>query len=251
MGDLKELDGFKVHGIKHGKDNPTLQNGMLIIKNTKGINSEVYYALRPISDLFSAYAELEIEVMVKGSKKGAFGVHFGVWWHLQSDSIVPDLDGAAPISLAKNEWQNIKFTYDRGKCSIEINKQKKLTIDVPINVHSRPIIIGNIHDEYSNENEGECMIRKINQSINDPYYNRKFKWSWTPNDGFPDKCIDSHFLELKNADMIENCDFGYSGWTELSDGEFLCTYYHYEGDDYIPQKSTYIIGTYFSEQDFS
>jgi hypothetical protein len=76
--------------------------------------------------------------------------------------------------------------------------------------------------------------------------------SWNPQSGLPDEYAKKRILELKNDRFASRGDYGYSGWIQFPEGEFLCAYHHGGGTQpgYQRGATAYILCTRFYDTDF-
>jgi hypothetical protein len=145
----------------------------------------------------------------------------------------------------------VRITYEPGLCRLFVDGEPcgEYPVD-PLDGDTRPIIVGAVSRTV--DNGCEVLWRRMSLSIREPGFGREYSWRWDHTQGLPDAFINSRVLELKNDRLASPVDFGYSGWAELADGEFLCAYHHGGGDEpgYVPGESAHIMGTRFFENDF-
>ncbi|WP_147820823.1 sialidase family protein [Salidesulfovibrio onnuriiensis] len=256
LGSLEELDDFRVHG--HAPGAPSLTEEGLRVVSGPGAEEVVRYALRPLTDPRHATAEMEVEVRVDLAGENGCGLRFaGLWWMLFPDRIVPrpareDMESPEGVPLPEGRFNVIRLAYDRGRCSLLVNGEERLALDVPgDDAETRPILFGAPYP--FEDNAVDCTWKRVRLQTEEPGYHRKYSWSWQSEDGLPDQWKRDHVLELKNDRDANPGDFGYSGWVSLPDGRLLCAYHHGGSDEegYQPGKSARILGTFFSEEDFA
>ena len=252
LGTLDELDDFKVHGLSPSKDNPILTDAGLIIENESGKDDCVFYALRPLTDPARARASLEAEVQVFHAQDNACGIHFGVWWRIFSDHIMPDVENMEAVTLERGKLNRLRLEYENWQCSLFVNDEKKLScaIDPKKANAARRITFGNVSDR--EKNGGRSLWKLLRLRIEEPRYGRSYQWNWNPQSGLPDEYARTRVLELKNDRFASRGDFGYSGWIQFPDGEFLCVYHHGGATEpgYQRGATAYVVGTRFCESDF-
>ena len=251
LGGEDELDDFKVHGLSPDKNNPVLTNEGLIIENESGKHACVFYALRPLTNPAYAKVSLEAEVQVFHAQANACGIHFGVWWRIFPDHIKPDIENIEKIALERGKLNRLRLEYNSGQCSLFVNDEEKLSCTVnSMTADTRRILFGNVS---SNEkNGGRSLWKTLRLRIEEPRYGRTYEWNWNPQSGLPDEYAQKRILELKNDRFASPGDYGYSGWIQLPEGEFLCAYHHGGGAEpgYQRGASAYILCTRFYETDF-
>lgn len=253
LGDFEELDrDFMVHARRPSPANPVLTPDGLLVENGPGPEACVRYALRPMTDPELATAELNLEVLVEEAQDNACGVHFGIWWRLFPDSVVPDIEEATPLTVPRGQPLRLTLQYHRGEIRALINGTEAGLYRVdPRQADVRAILAGNTN--LREENGGKHYWRAMSLDIQEPRYERHYTWRWEHGQGHPDAQAGSRVLELANDREANFGDFGYSGWTSLPDGRFLCAYHHGGSADpgYVPSRSSHIRTTWFTADDFT
>ncbi len=241
LGTLDDLDRFAVEAMRSA-DNPKLTVDGLVIASG---SDPAVYALRPLSDPRFAKAVLAADLRVEGDSGGM--IHFGIDWELLGDGVVPKVDGADKVSAALSKVRSIEIKFDRGAVALVIDGDEMFSTRIdPDSKDPRKITFGSM------AGDGHSVWRRIALTTDEPRYDRHYEWEWTPADGLPEAKAEEAILELKNARGIGFGDMGYSGWTEIADGEFICLYHHGDkGDpDYKKWRDAHILATRFSESDF-
>jgi len=258
LGGLDELcSDFCVHGLHPDPDSLALTPEGLRIRSQAGPLSPVRYLLRPLTDPERAYAEFEAEVLVRVSGEQGCGIRLGVWWRLFPDCIVPDADGAGAVAWEPGRPHSVRIVYEPGLCRLFVDGEAcgEYPVD-PLDGNSRPILFGVVSRK--EDNACEALWRRVSLVIREPLpggapgQEREYAWRWDHTQGLPDAFIDSRVLELKNDRDASPGDFGYSGWAELSDGEFFCAHHHGGGHEpeYLEGYSAHVLGTRIFETDF-
>lgn len=256
LGELDELDDFKVHGYAPGEPTPT--DDGLRVRSEAGPGQVVRYALRPITDPRYATSEFEVEVRVDQADINGCGLRFaGLWWKLFPDRIIPEFagdapKGIAPVEIPEGRFNTIKLVYDSGGCTLLVNGEERLHLSVPDDdAETRPILFGAPYP--FEDNSVDCIWKRACLHTAELGYHRGYSWEWNAENGLPDQWKRDNVLELKNDRNASPGDFGYSGWTALPGGRFLCAYHHGGSNEegYEPGRSAHILGTFFSEDDFS
>ncbi|WP_027179913.1 sialidase family protein [Maridesulfovibrio bastinii] len=253
-GSLKELlSGFKVHGRSPAEDNPVFTaEGMRII--TTSPENAVRYALRPMTNPARATASLEIEVRVDRSDIDGSAVHFGGWWKILSDKVIPAAEEgseAAPIYLEADKFHSFKFLWNKGECQLLVDGNPVYQYEFdPFSASSRPILFGCA--SVDGENRCDTIWKSVRLEIREPDRDRNFEWAWKFSDGRPDNWLRHNVLELANDRNAAFGDYGYSGWTETAPGEFYAVWHHGGSVDasYIKGRSSRILGTTMYNEDF-
>lgn len=229
----------------------------LIVEHDSGDNNAVMYSLRPITDPRSASARLDFRLAVHCNEGQHCGVHLGCQWKIFPDRIEPQVPGIEPVPIIGNEVHQYTFRYDSGKASLVIDGEDKLAIDLvehglPLDRARRPVYIGNLPKTFPwcgpfrfERNGGKSIWKSIRLQIDEPRF-RHYEWTWKPADGLPNQYEVDHVLELENDRLSPPGDFGYSGWTQLADGEIFCVA-HYRGQ----RRLSYVSGTWLRESDFT
>jgi len=256
LGDLDELTSdFAVHGLHRAPNTAVLTPDGLLVNSAEGQDEMVRYFLRPMTDPEFARAEFEAEVLVRHADEDGCGIRLGVWWKLYPDSIVPDATdaegNAGAVSWRPDCWHTVRIVYERGLCSLFVDGEPRGEYPVdPLDGDTRPILVGAVSRKAANG--CEAVWRRMSLDISEPRLGREYSWRWDRAEGLPDAYIDAHVLELKNDRKASPADFGYSGWVETADGEFLCAYHHGGGAEpgYVPGESAHVLGTWFNEEDF-
>jgi len=252
LGTLDELlTDFAVHGRHANPTNPSLTDEGLRICNETGENSVVRYALRPLTDPRSATASFEAEVRVDKAGQNGCAMRLGVWWRIYPDSIVPEDENAAPIPIEPGRFNTIRLDYENGIVALSVNGEQRATLEVEADhAETRPIIVGAPYP--FEKNEVDVTWKRMSLRTHEPRLQRTYEWEWNHTDGLPDQWALGNILELKNDREAAPPDFGYSGWTEMTDGSFFCVYHHGGGEEegYDPLFSAHIMGTRFYPDDF-
>ncbi len=252
LGTLDELDDFKVHGLSPSKDNPVLTDEGLMIENESGKDACVLYALRPLTSPVHAKASLEAEVQVFHAEENACGIHFGVWWRIFADHIKPGIENVEAVPLESGRPNRLRLEFEDWQCTLYVNGEKKMSCKIdPMKANAaRRILFGNISER--EKNGGRSLWKSLRLRIEEPRYGRTYEWNWNPQNGLPDEYARTRVLELKNDRFASMGDFGYSGWVQLPDGDFLCVYHHGGGTEpgYKHGATSYVVGTRFNEADF-
>jgi hypothetical protein len=252
LGTLDELmSDFQVHGRHPAPLNPTLTAEGLRIHNDVTDDLIVRYALRPLTDPRSATATLEAEVRVDEAGKNGCGMRLGVWWRIYPDKIIPEIKDAEAIFIEPDRFNVIRLEYADGKVTLSINDEKRITITIEADdADTRPIMFGAPYP--FEKNEVDATWKRVSLATTEPHLQRNYTWTWTHTDGLPDQWMLDNILELKNDRNAAAPDFGYTGWAELPDGSFFCTYHHggWNEEGYDPLFTSYIMGTRFTSDDF-
>lgn len=252
LGSFDELDNdYEVHGLHPAPDNPTLTPEGLLIENAAGLERAVRYALRPMTDPERARAQLSAEVLVEEAQEKACAIHFGGWWRLQSDCILPPAKDAGPIPVTKGQPVSITLRYAPGSVEAVVNGQPAGTYPADkLQAETRAALFGNAATKELNG--GRHVWRSVSLAIHEPRYERDYSWNWTHEMGHPDAYTRARVLELANDRNANPGDYGYSGWDALPDGGYFCAYHHGGGDQpgYEPSRSSHVRGTRFSDSDF-
>lgn len=249
LGTKAELTDFQVHGYTPG--NPQLTADGLHVKSDEGPDQVVRYALRPMTDPRSATASLEAVVQVNHADTNSVALRLGMWWSIMEDHIRPELDKSDPIPIPKGQPNTIRIDYESGRCALFVNGEKKTELEVPADsADTRPIMFGAPYPFESNS--VDCIWKEVSLHISEPAYLRTYDWRWDAKCGHPDAWTRANELMLKADQNASPADFGYSGWTTLEDGSFLCVYHHGGGDapDYRHGYSSHVMATRFSAEDF-
>ncbi|MDR3641438.1 MAG: sialidase family protein [Humidesulfovibrio sp.] len=256
LGDLDELcSDFAVHGLHHGAHSPVLTPDGLLVNSADGPDDLVRYFLRPLTDPEFARAEFQADVLVRHADENGCGIRLGIWWKLFPDGILPDVTdaegGAGLVAWEPDRFHTVRIVYEPGLCRLFIDGEARGAYPVdPLDGDSRPILVGSVSRK--TDNACEVVWRRMALSTSEPRLGREYAWRWDHTEGFPDAYVDTRVLELKNDRLASPADFGYSGWVETADGEFFCAYHHGGGaePDYVPGESSYVLGTWFNEEDF-
>lgn len=252
LGSLEDLDqDYEVHGLHPAPDNPSLTPEGLLIENEAGPDRAVRYALRPMTDPERARAQLSAEVLVEDAQEKACAIHFGGWWQLAPDSVLPPAKDAEPIPVPKGRPLSITLRYTPGSVEAVINGEPAGNYPVDkLQAETRAALFGNAATKELNG--GRHFWRSLSYAIHEPRYERDYAWDWTHEMGHPDAYARARVLELANDRSANSGDYGYSGWDALPDGSYFCAYHHGGGDqpDYEPSRSSHVRGTWFSDSDF-
>lgn len=250
-GDLCDLDDFRVHSVATARVRTTTDEKGLRVHNPGGEDAYFLYALRPLTDPGYARATLKMDVEVHSAQDKALAVRFGVRWRIFPDRIVPDLDDAGPVRFKTPGPRKLRFEYDRGRVTLFTGGRRRIALDAPMTVRTRPVLIGSV----SADEDNACDVRVSSLSLEtfEPRYDRRYQWSWTPGDGPPDEYARRRVLELKNDRKAAPMDYGYSGWIETGPGEFACVYHFGGGGEpgYVKGETSRIMATRFFADDFS
>ncbi|WP_419785046.1 sialidase family protein [Pseudodesulfovibrio sp.] len=251
LGSLDELQrGFAVQGLSW-QDNPISSAEGLHVVNGETDEAVVRYALRPMTDPRFARATLEAEVRVDAAGKNGCGIYLGHWWRIGTDNITADGEDGPSVPLAPGRFHTLRLDYADGGVTLSVDNEPRARISVePDCAETRPIMFG--APRPFEDNQVDCTWRRVALFIDEPRLGRSYSWDWHHSQGRPDQRASASILELKNDRQAAAPDFGYSGWTELADGEFFCAYHHGGGDepDYEPLFTSRIMGTRFSLSDF-
>ena len=250
MGTEAELraTGYQPHCLARPTA-PALENHGLRIE-AAGPSDCALYCLRPLTDPAQARATLEATVRVNRAERNGCMIHFGVWWRVFPDRILPDIPGARALSLPAGQHNSLRFSYDRGALTLHINNRKRRAYRLEADsVRRRPILFG---IPPGKENTGSHCWTQLSLHIQEPRYLRDYVWRWKPENGLPDAWATRHVLELKNGRGAWRGDYGYSGWIEISPGEFLSAYHHAQGDadGYRADYTAQVVCTRFFTRDF-
>jgi BNR/Asp-box repeat. len=256
LGDLDELcSDFAVHGLHRTPHAAVLTPDGLLVTSAEGPDELVRYFLRPMTDPEHARTEFEAEVLVRHADEEGCGIRLGIWWKLYPDCIVPDATdaegGAGAVTWEPDRFHTVRIVYEPGLCRLFVDGEARGEYPVnPLEGDTRPILVGAVSRK--GNNSCEAVWRRMALRIDEPRLGREYAWSWDHTDGLPDAYIDSRVLELKNDRLASPADFGYSGWAETSDGEFVCAYHHGGGSEpgYVAGESSHVLGTWFNEEDF-
>ena len=252
LGTPEELaGGFHVHGRAVDPANPIFTAEGMRVRNGAGNGSVVRYALRPMTDPRTATAELTATVRVDEAGSNGCGVRLGCWWRLHPDRMVPDVPDAEPVPLTPGRFHTLRFAYAAGRVTAFVDGERRAVVPVdPDHAETRPVMFGAPYP--FEDNAVDCTWKALSLDILEPAYQRVYAWNWTAGDGLPDAWVRDHVLELRNDRHAAAPDFGYSGWTRLDDGSFLCAYHHGGGGDpgYEPLMTAHIAGTRFTLDDF-
>jgi hypothetical protein len=252
IGTPEELaSGFQVHGRAVDPANPMFNEEGMRVRNAEGGDSVVRYALRPMTDPRTATMTLEAEVRVDMAGPNGCGVRAGCWWRITPERMIPDAAPETAVPLNRGRFNRLRFEYANGKVSVWVDGERRAEIEVaPDHAETRPVMFGAPYP--FEDNAADCTWKQISLNILEPAYNRVYAWNWTAADGLPDAWARGRILELRNDRHAAAPDFGYSGWTRLADGSFLCAYHHGGANEpgYEPLKTAHVAGTRFFLEDF-
>lgn len=249
LGTLEEMaEDYAVHGISGGKNTVSLEEDGLHIRNEKGTDAKAFYCLRPISNPFTASAELTVRARAVGDS-GLAGIQFaGIWWSIASSCVAADKEGVKiPLSQTENLFY---FVYRKGKVFLSVNGIQMTELSVKPCKETRTIGFGNQKNATLVEENEETIFNEISLSIDEPSYLRNTKWNWAPHNGIPDAYSRDRILELKNASYAWGGDYGYTGWCEINPGEFYCVCHHIDREG-AQGRDSYVLGTRFYQSDFA
>ncbi len=246
--DLLDGQGFAVHGRDHGAARLTDQ-GLLLDGSVAG-ERRVLYALRSLTDPGSARAALDVEVQVLPNIPGGCGIRFGLGWFLEQGRIRAAQRGASPVPLPTDRPARLRFVYEPGQVSLWLEGRRRRTYRVPMDVSARPVLVGSPPGEGA---MGRSLWTRLTLRISEPRYQREYAWEWTPAHGMPDAWVRENVLVLRREPDAVWPDFGYTGWSEVADNEFLCAYHFARGavPGYEPGLAAHIASTRFFASDFS
>lgn len=181
----------------------------------------------------------------------------GCLWRIFPDRIEPQVPGVEPIRLSGSDLHRYTFRYAKGVASLSVDGQDKIAIDLverglPCDCSRRPVYVGNVPKAFPwcgpfhfENNGGKSLWKAIRLQIDEPQF-RRYQWAWAPADGLPNQYEVDHVLELRNDRQSPPGDFGYSGWTQLADGDVFSVS-HYRGE----ARLSYVTGTWLKESDFA
>lgn len=251
LGSLEELaSGFRVHG-QTAPGNPILTEEGLRVTNPESADEVVRYALQPMTDPRSARVFLEAELRVDMAGENGCGLRLGTWWKITPDAIVADQEDAEPVSIEPGRFHTFRLDYADGQVLLSVDGEPRTRIQVdPDQANTRPVLFGAPYP--FEDNAVDCTWRLVWHGQEEPRMVRRSEWRWDFRDGMPDAWAASKVLELKNDRLAALPDFGYSGWTELEDGEFFCAYHHGGGREpgYEAMFTSRVMGTRFRRGDF-
>lgn len=234
-----------------------LTSDSLVLENDSGDENAVMYSLRPITDPRSASVRLDFDLAVSQNEGQHCGTHLGCLWKIFPDRIEPQIPGVSPVPVAAGKNHHITLQYEKGNVSLAVDGEDKITVNLPehglpVDRARRPIYLGNVPRTFAwcgpfrfERNGGKSVWKSIRLQIDEPRF-RRYEWSWQPSDGLPNQYEVDHVLELQNDRLSPPGDFGYSGWTQLADGEIFCVA-HFRGQRGL----SYVTGTWLKESDFS
>lgn len=258
LGDPDGLGDFAVHGLARSPRNPRLTGQGLLIDTRQGLPTRrhpeadgVIYALRPLTDPDRAKADLRVQVQVEPGGENAAAVHLGCWWRIRPDRLVAGLESPPDIRLEPGRFHYLRFTYKAGAVTVFVDNERRARVRLEPSAALRAVLVGNAPGEGGQE--GRSLWRSASLATDEPRLGRRYAWSWNHTQGLPDAWARTHVLELANGRRANPADFGYSGWVELPDGRFFCTYHHADGaaPDYTDGGTAHIQGTWFTADDFS
>jgi len=254
MGEVDDLTGFAVHSsLQHGPEPACTASGLVLDASDE---RPPFYALRPLTHPAEARAMLEARVRAEGD--GGL-LRLGLAWRVSETALTPILpsegtegENDAPrdlsIPLVPGQANDIRLDYDRGRLSVCVNGEQRAGLDLPANhIRRRAVLFGCAPD-----GQGTVRWERVRQFGVEPGAQNTYVWDWEPALGQPDARVRETVLELAADPGAAWCDYGYSGWVETGDGEFLCAYHHGGADapGYEPGKSSHVRATRFSEGDF-
>lgn len=257
LGSLDELDDFTPHGLARSPDNPRLTDRGLAIATRQGFPTRqrpegdaVIYALRPVTDLDRAVADLRVRVLAEPGGENACAVHLGRWWRIRPDRVVAAMDDPPDIPLAPGRFHDLRFTYRAGTVAVAVDGEPRAQVPTERTAAARPILLGNAPG--GDGQQGRSLWASAALEVTEPRLGRAYAWTWEHARGLPDAWARRRVLELANGRQANPGDYGYTGWTQLPDGRFFCAYHHADGadPDYAEGGSAHIRGTWFTADDF-
>jgi len=252
LGTLDELaGGFRAHG-RAAPGNPIFTPEGLRVRTDETNVDVVRYALRPMTDPRLARASLEAEVRVDEAGENGCGLRLGTWWRIYPDKVVPDAEDARPVPLEPGRFHTLRLDYADGGVTLSVDNEPAARVRVGADSgETRAILFGAPYP--FEDNAVDCTWRRVSLRIDEPCPAREYRWDWHHSQGLPDAWTGEHVLELMNDRQAASPDFGYTGWTELEDGDFFCAYHHGGGDEpgYQPLFTSRVMGVRFSRADFT
>ena len=255
LGDVDADRFYAVSAFDVGNGARLTSEG-LVVENESGDRDAVLYCLRPMTDPRTASARFEVELAVQRNEGTHCGVHFGCDWRFYPDRVAVHGLEIEPVALDATTLHRYAFTYEQGLMTLAVDGERKLELNLlehgrKLDRDRRAIRIGNVRGGLPSngpfsfaENGGRSVYRSMRLHLEEPRF-RTHAWSWTPADGLPNQVEVDHILELQNDRHSPAGDFGYSGWTQLANGDVFCTV-HYRGGKAL----SYVVGCWFSEDDF-
>jgi hypothetical protein len=252
MGTEEELEDFMVHGLATGSARPVIENDSLVLP-AHGENDQARWVLRPLSDPARAYAELHLQLAVEPGEDKGFGVYFGTRWSLRADRVEVG-EGAERVEadLSGPDLHAVRLVYDSGEVFLEVDGRLVVRLGLePGVVERRPVVLGG--HQTPGVVTGGWRLGQVLHQTREPAFDRDFLWSWSPAMGLPDSRAAVSLLELAESRDAWGPDFGYSGWRELAQGEYLCVYHHATGreEGYAPGTVSRVRATRFTDADFA
>lgn len=232
LGDEADfLADYAVQSLAPDADCLTLTVEGLLARCAGGPDSCLRWMLRPLTRPAHARAVLELDIQVhEGSRRDACGCYFGGWWRFFPNGFQADFAGEGRRSWVPGRPHRLRFVLEKGEVALFVDNRHRLTRPLPEpEVRARPVLLGNL--SLKDENAGSFLLRSASLAIDEPRLGRVYRWAWESTHGLPDAWARRRVLELANDRRAEWPDYGYSGWTELDDDEFLCVYHHGGGDD--------------------
>jgi len=205
-----------------------------------------------MTDPERARAELSAEILVEAAQEKACALHFGGWWRLLPEALLPPAQDAEPVALTPGQPVRLTLRYRPGEIRAEVNGRHAGTYPVDARrAETRAILAGNANTR--EHNGGRHFWRSLSLTLREPRYERDYSWQWRPAAGHPDAYARERVLEMANDRAANFGDYGYSGWAALPDGRYFCAYHHAASAEpgYEPGRTCHIRGTWLEDSDFT
>lgn len=211
--DPEEDAGFEPSIYIWDESRTTLDGGAMTIRSGDGREGAVDFSLYP-AQAPDSRVEIEAELRVEKSEANATAIGAGVWVHFLPDRVLLGDRPEQGFEIDASEWHRYRIVREDGRVRIWVDGEQKL--DAPIGgITTRYVHFGNRDVRGYQENLGVSHWRSLRARV-DNREDVSIDWSWTAEDGFPDR-----FRREREVLLDRSVDSGYSSWTQLPDGDIV------------------------------
>jgi len=206
--------GFQPSSFIWNEENCTINEDVMKINSQKGPKGQVQFSLYP-AQAPSSEVTIETELKVAASDKNGCIINAGIGIRFEPDKISIVQKPETYLNIDATKWHKYKIIREKGKIYIYVDGNLELTERIA-GQEIRYVSFGN---GGAQQNQSLTYWKNLSANV-DNKNDYSIDWNWDAKNGYPDQFRREHEILLDKS-----ADSGYSGWTQLKNGNIVIVDY--------------------------
>ena len=208
-------------------DSCTMQNDAMRLQTNEGTAEAAAFILYPLETVDS-HVDATFEMRLEHADTHGCGISVGCWIAFDQQGLYLAERPEVRIACDATLWHTYRFVRHGRQLQIHIDGQCHWQGDIA-DVHTRLLHFGNRIKQIGcadyDHNAAQSDWRKIGVRLENPN-DHSIHWQWDASSGkFPDQFRRDRIVCLERSNSFFHGDNGYSGWTQLPNGQIVISDY--------------------------